>query len=257
MPSTIQASAFDALLEENSTPTGSSGSLLDQDAHGTADLLFTAAEAHGPGVYGVTVLIDGQTVDQGTPDTNSGECTPIGTDPSSGALMFDYAQPCPSSESVDIPVDTTKLPDGEHQLTAAVTDPAQNSSTVLDQTITTRQPGSGSVSTPPSPVRPHRVKTRLLIKWRYRGGDTRLLSVKAHGLPGDASISVGCSGHDCPRQRVRTVSAAHVKRLWKVLLGTVFKAGDRETFTIAAPGLTSEQIALVIRRDEGPVAKVL
>ena len=203
------------------------------------------------------MLIDGQTVYQGTPDTGGGECSPVATDPTSGALMFDYAQPCPSSETVDIPVDTTKLSDGKHHLTATVTDAAQNTSTVLDQTITTRQPGTGTVSTPPPPVRPNRVKTKLVIKWRYSGRDTRLLSIKARGLPRDASISVGCSGRDCPRQRVRTVSAAHVKRLWKALAGKVFRAGDREMFTIAAPGLTSEQIELVIRSDKGPVAKVL
>jgi hypothetical protein len=259
LPTTTQVSAFDALLEENSSPTGSnfSGSLLDPDAYGTADLLFTAAEADGPGVYEVTVLVDGQTVYHGTPGTNSGECSPIGTDPNSGALMFDYAQPCPASETVDIPVDTTKLADGEHQLTVTVTDAAQNTSTVFDQTITTRQAGTGSVSTPPPPVRPNRVKTKLLIKWRYSGVTTRLLSVKARGLPRDASISVGCSGRGCPRQRVRTASAAHIERLWKALATKVFKAGDRETFTIAAPGLTSEQIELVIRKDKRPLAKVL
>jgi hypothetical protein len=258
-PTTVQVSAFDALLEENSAPTASnfSGGLLNPGAHGTVDLLFTAADADGPGVYEVTALIDGQTVYQGTPDTVSGECSPVGTDSSSGALMFDYAQPCPSSENVDIPVDTTKLANGEHQLTVTVTDAAQNTSTVFDQTITTSQPGTGTVSAPPPPVGDNRVKTKLLIKWRYSGRGTRLLSVTALGLPRDASVSVGCSGHGCPRQRVRTVSAAHVKGLWKALAREVFKAGDRETFTIAAPGLTSEQIELVIRRGKGPIAKVL
>lgn len=128
----------DILLSTDSQPTGSgfAGSLLTAKAHGTANVIFTAAD-QGPGVYRVTVKIDGSTIYQGIPDTNGGECVPIGTDPTSGAWMFDYQQPCPSSELVDVPVNTTALADGEHQLQVTVESAAQDSSTVLDQTIST------------------------------------------------------------------------------------------------------------------------
>ncbi|HTW13463.1 MAG TPA: hypothetical protein VME01_12010, partial [Solirubrobacteraceae bacterium] len=43
----------------------------------------------------------------------------------------------PQTEQVDIPVSTAPLTDGQHDLKVVVTDAAQNSSTVLDQTITT------------------------------------------------------------------------------------------------------------------------
>ncbi len=124
------------LLENNSSPTGSgfSGSLLEPNAHGTAELQFTAADP-GPGVYSVTLQVDGHAVYQGTPDGNGGHCVAEGS--SGGALMFDYQQPCKQSESVDVPVNTTALTDGAHTLKVIVTDAAQNSSLVYDATITT------------------------------------------------------------------------------------------------------------------------
>ncbi|MGO9322379.1 MAG: hypothetical protein ACLQBY_16470 [Solirubrobacteraceae bacterium] len=125
------------LLENDTAPTGSgfSGSLLEPNAHGTAELQFTAGDPGGPGVYSVALQIDGQTVYQGTPDGNGGHCVSAGS--SSGALMFDYQQPCKQTETVDVPVNTTTLSEGEHTLKVIVTDAAQNSSVVYDGTITT------------------------------------------------------------------------------------------------------------------------
>ena len=51
--------------------------------------------------------------------------------------MFDLQQPCLQSETVDLPIDTTGLFDGQHVLKVIVTDAAQNSSVVFDGTITT------------------------------------------------------------------------------------------------------------------------
>ncbi len=54
-----------------------------------------------------------------------------------GALMFDYSQPCKSSESVDLPIETASITDGQHTLKVTVEDAAQNSSVVYDGTIST------------------------------------------------------------------------------------------------------------------------
>ena len=51
--------------------------------------------------------------------------------------MFDYNQPCKQSESVDLPINTTTVADGQHTLKVTVEDAAQNSSVVYDSTITT------------------------------------------------------------------------------------------------------------------------
>ena len=135
----IQVHWADFLLTNTSSPaaSGFGGSLLQPNAHGTADIAFTTTDPNGPGVYSVTVQIDGNAVYSSTPNPNQGDCAPAGTDPTTGALMFDWQQPCLQTETVDIPVDTTALTDGQHQLKVIVTDAAQNSSTVVDQTITT------------------------------------------------------------------------------------------------------------------------
>jgi hypothetical protein len=125
------------LLSSGATPSASgiSGTLLSPDARGTQELTFTAADSGGPGVYTTTAQVDGKTVYSGTPDTNSGECVPVGT--SGGALMFDYSQPCRASESVDLSINTATVADGHHTLKVTVEDAAQNSSVVYDSTITT------------------------------------------------------------------------------------------------------------------------
>ena len=82
------------------------------------------------------------------PDSNGGECNPIGTDPSSGALIFDYQQPCPASEQLDIPVDTTKLTDGTHEVQVIVESADEDSATVLDQDFTTQNLTTIASTTP-------------------------------------------------------------------------------------------------------------
>jgi hypothetical protein len=138
--SLVQLWWADLLLTNTSSPaaTGFGGSLLSPGAHGTAGLAFTATDPNGPGVYTITIDIDGNPAYHGTANTNQGLCAPVATDPTTGTLMFDSQQPCPQTETEDIPIDTTTLADGQHDLKVIVTDAAQNSSTVLDQTITTQ-----------------------------------------------------------------------------------------------------------------------
>jgi len=151
------------LLDSSATPTasGMSGTLLSPNAHGTQDLTFLASDPGGPGVYAVTAQIDGTTVYAGTPENNGGKCIAVGS--SAGALMFDDSQPCRASESVDLPVNTATLPDGQHTLKVTVEDAAGNSSVVYDGTISTQNavnsslgagpgPGTGSSSGPSSAV---------------------------------------------------------------------------------------------------------
>jgi len=126
------------LLSTSSLPTGAdfSGSLFDTDAHGTAGLAFTAADA-GPGVYKVTVSIDGKPVYDETPNSNAARCAPVGIHPPTGALMWAWQQPCPRTQTVDLQIKTTTLRDGPHELEIKVLNAAQDSTTVLRRTITT------------------------------------------------------------------------------------------------------------------------
>ncbi len=148
----VYVTAADIELASSATPTatGIGGTLLDPDASGTQDLTFTATDSEGPGVYSVTAQIDGKTVYSGTPDTNGGRCSALGS--SDGTLMFDSSQPCKQSESVDLPLNTMTLPDGSHTLKVTVEDAAQNSSVVYDAMITTHNATvNGSLGAQPGP----------------------------------------------------------------------------------------------------------
>ena len=152
--SEVQVNWADILLANTSTPTGTgfTGGLLQANAAGTQDVLLTATAPGGPGVYNVTAKIDGKVVYDATPNANAGACASVGTDSSSGAWMFDAPQPCLQTENVDIPVDTTQLTDGSHQLKIVVTDAAGNSSTVYDNTITTLNHAQSSLPPTPPPT---------------------------------------------------------------------------------------------------------
>jgi hypothetical protein len=133
----------DIELANGSTPAGSGfgGPLLQPGASGTEDLTFNAQDPGGPGVYRVIVGVDNASVYQGTPDANGGRCASIGTD-SSGLSEFLYAQPCKQNLAVDLPVDTTKLTNGQHQLKITVQDAASNTSVVYDGTISVNNPNA-------------------------------------------------------------------------------------------------------------------
>jgi hypothetical protein len=139
------------LLSNEATPVGSGigGTLLSPNAEGTAELTFTATDPDGPGVYLITVQIDDKTVYSGTPNNNGGKCVPVGS--SGNTLMFDYSQPCPASESVDLPINTSSLPNGGHTLKVLVQDAAGNSAVVYDASISTKQPASNSLGAQPGP----------------------------------------------------------------------------------------------------------
>jgi hypothetical protein len=248
----VVISAADLLLQSQAIPAGSgfSGTVLQPGARGTAQLTLTASDPDGPGVYAVQALLDGTLVYSATPNTNSGECVPVATDPSTGALMFDYQQPCPPAEAVDVPIPTGDLPDGSHELTVKVIDAAGNVATVLDTTITTSNP----LVTP----RPRKgVRAQFVIKWHWAGKRTTLRSIAVRGVPRRGRVLVACSGRGCPRLRVRSATAARVRRLLSGLSGRAFRAGDRVTLTVTAPRENAERIQLTIEDNQIPRARLL
>lgn len=239
-------------LSDAAIPTGTdfTGAALDRPARGTPHLVFTASDPSGPGVYRVTVSIDGATVWSGTPNTNSGACAPVGTEAGTGALMFDSQQPCPAAESVSVAVPTTSLPDGKHELTVAVTDAAGNVATVFDRAITT--------SNPQKTPKPRRgVKAQFELSWRWKRARTVLRSIKVHKLPSDGRVRIRCTGRHCPKLKVRSAPAKRVRTLLRGLDGRTFRAGDRLLITVSAPRRRAERIQLKIRAGREPTARLL
>jgi hypothetical protein len=147
----VYVSSAAIALANSATPaaSGFGGTLLSPNAQGTQELTFLASDPGGPGVYLVTAQIDGKTIYSGTPDNNEGRCIPIGE--TGGTLIFDHAQPCRASESVDLPINTTSLPNGQHTLKVTVEDAAENASVVDDGPITTQQPSNNSLGALPGP----------------------------------------------------------------------------------------------------------
>lgn len=249
----VQVAWARLLLSSSVSPMGSGfgGSALQPGVRGTAHVVFNAAETAGPGIYSDSVTIDGRTVSTGTPNTNGGKCIPVGTDPS-GALIFDYEQPCLTSEAVDAPVPTAGLPDGRHDLSVTVTDAAGNSSTVFDQTIATSNP-----QTTPNPSGRGALHARFTISWSWNGATTLLRSIRVSHLPRNARVAIRCLGKDCPPLRAAATSPRKVAALLRRLAGRRLRAGQTLRLTVTAPRRRAERIALGIRNGLKPTAKLL
>jgi hypothetical protein len=135
--------AADITLEQAAGPSAQSvgGELATASAvSGTSDVTFQASDP-GSGVCEAVISLDGQVVQRTVLDENGGRCRNVGQT-SDGLAAFLYVQPCVSSLSADVPLDTTRLANGSHHLVLSVLDAAGNSATVLDRNITIAQPGS-------------------------------------------------------------------------------------------------------------------
>jgi hypothetical protein len=241
------------LLSSAESPTGSafSGSALQPGVRGTGHVVFTASEPSGPGIYAVSAALDGRTVYAGTPNPNGGDCQPVGTDAATGALEFDHLQPCLLSEVVDVPVPTSGLSDGRHELSITVQDAADNSATVFDQTITTSNP-----QLTPRARGTRAIRAQFLVHWRFRGASTRLQSVRVLHLPRGAAVSARCTGPGCPRVAARDVAARRIGRLLRRLTGRRFRAGDQLHLDITQPRHRPLHLVLAFRDGARPVARL-
>jgi hypothetical protein len=258
----VDIKAADIELADSSVPaaSGVSGSLVAGRARGVATLRMLASDpgaagGSGPGVYAVSVSIDGTSVYVGPPNPAKPVCPSVGTDPATGHLMFDHAQPCPPTARVAIPVDTSSLADGRHALTVVVTDAGGDTGTVVDnRTFTTFNP----LVSPARP--PGTVATRLTVGFDGASPAVAVHSVSARRLPRNGRVSLEClasAGAQCPRLTRRAAAVARVGRLWTALKALRFASGDRLRITIAAPGRPSERIQYRIKQNGLPAQRLL
>ena len=129
--------AADIDLVDNTPPTVSdvSGPLVTGGTlTGEQAVSFDASDGQS-GVYGGSVVVDGHTVVSQILDTNSGACRSLGIT-TDGQRSFEHAQPCKSSLSASLALNTSQLAPGQHTLELIVEDAAGNQTIAYDGTIT-------------------------------------------------------------------------------------------------------------------------
>jgi hypothetical protein len=109
---------------------------------------------------------------------------------------------------------------------------------------------------PPKAGPPRRIRVKIVMGWSWNGIRTRLRTLHFGRLPGRATIRVTCHGRACPR-RLGTVHHRHLRALIRSLEARVFRAGQRLTITVSAPGRIPERAQVVIRDGALPLAKLL
>jgi hypothetical protein len=143
--------AADMTLEQGAGPTAGnvSGELASAPTvSGTSDVAFDASDP-GAGVYEAIFSVDGKVVQSTVPDEDGGRCRNVG-ETTDGLAAFLYLQPCPQTESVDVPFNTAAVSNGPHHLIVSVIDAAGNAAPVLDREIDVNNP----VPADPIPTHP-------------------------------------------------------------------------------------------------------
>jgi hypothetical protein len=187
----VELFASDILLSESETPSvsGVGGGLAAATAvSGTSDVAFQARDA-GSGVYQVVFTVDGEQVSTVVPDEAGGRCRDVG-ETTDGLPAFISPQPCPSTLSVDVPLDTTRLSNGPHHLLVSVLDAAGNVTTVLEREITVSNPvsaGAGGAAVARGPANGVDPSERATLTAGWKGSASERLRGaygKAHTIEG-------------------------------------------------------------------------
>jgi hypothetical protein len=133
--------AADIVLEQDAGPSvsGVAGELASATSvSGVSSVIFSATDP-GAGVWETQFSVDGKLVQSTVADEDGGRCRDVGQS-SDGVSAFLYLQPCPASESVDVPFSVAGLSDGAHHVVVSVLDAAGNSAPVLDRKIDVANP---------------------------------------------------------------------------------------------------------------------
>ena len=187
----MYVSSASVLLDDSSIPTVSDlgGSLLSgTSVRGTGEITLNAAD-DGPGIYSVQLVVDGQAQLAVMPNTNNGWCENLGQT-SNGTRSFTQPDPCASSTSASLTLDTASFTDGQHTLKVLVEDASGNTTIAYDGTITTDNAPANS--TPPAILAP---------SGQLATGATLTAQPGAWSAPaGTGSITYSYAWEDCDAQ---------------------------------------------------------
>jgi hypothetical protein len=121
--------------------------LTDAPVSGAPTLAFTATDV-GSGVWQAEVKLDNTSVwGRAVFNNNGGRCTNDGQ-----VAGFKYSVPCKLATSTTLPVDTTKVANGTHTLSATIWDASGNAAVVVSRTITVANPVPAVPSPGAAPV---------------------------------------------------------------------------------------------------------
>jgi hypothetical protein len=120
----------------------------DSPLRGTESVTFSATD-EGPGLAYVKLIVDGNTVQSQTIDTNDGHCVPV---PGHDSYTWAYQVPCKASVGGrTYSLNTALVADGSHHVQVVIEDAAGNKSVVVDRTVNTNNASEGSLGALPGP----------------------------------------------------------------------------------------------------------
>jgi hypothetical protein len=139
--------AADIELVDSTPPTVSAvggplvagGTLTGQQA-----VSFNATDPQS-GVYGGSLVVDGHTVGSEVFASSGSGCQSLGST-TAGQRSFEHAQPCATSISAALSLNTSPFAAGQHSLEVVAEDAAGNQTIAYDGTITTSGPSVASAS---------------------------------------------------------------------------------------------------------------
>lgn len=256
--SQMRVHAFRAYLDDSSAPDVKSvgGSLVATGTNSGRRSLSVRATDVGSGVYRALVevrragqpsfdVLKAQVVDD-----NEGRCAPLDFDPST-QYEFKYPVPCKLSASGDLDLDSTKLPDGDHELRVVVEDASGNRSIAYGPApfIVHNGPsspsGSGSgtstrysagVTASGAPIDGARIVLRSKRTQKLRYG--RRKTIRGRLVNGDRSAIRGATVGVSRKIRRRGASRKRVARV---------RTGARGRFSYVAPVGMSRSLRFAYR----------
>jgi hypothetical protein len=111
------------------------------------------------------------------------------------------------------------------------------------------------VSTP-TPKGLHALHVRMVMGWTWHGGSTRLRWIRFLHLPRHHRLRISCRGRGCPPPG-QLAKKTTLRRAVKALERRHYRAGQRLTIELSAPGFAPERIEVLIHFGELPLERLL
>jgi hypothetical protein len=186
-------------------------------------------------------------------------CTESTTAQSAVRIQFYPTVDGPTLETDDVNVDEPLAANGgfENGPGGWATYPGTNSAYVV---IPSGQLKATIVQSTPQPTQiplgkgRHALRIKLLIKWTWRYGTTRISKIEVGRFPHRTHFMLSCKGKGCARPlKVSARGPKRIHSLFKRLIGHRYRAGDVLTVTFTARGWKRERARITIRRSRKPL----